>query len=128
LDSVLQSLICSGLSCIPYANQFEIMSGQTITVVSTHQARPGKEAELKKALASLVEPTRKEAGCINYDLHVSLEYPRKFMFHETWTSNEHFEAHMKMALVKVLLPRLNELCERFPDIGIWEKIRDPGEF
>lgn len=44
------------------------MSGQTIIVVSTHQARPGKEAELKQALTSLVEPTRKEAGCINYDL------------------------------------------------------------
>jgi quinol monooxygenase YgiN len=101
------------------------MSGQTIVVVSTHQARSGKEAELKQALTSLIEPTRKEAGCINYDLHVSPEYPRKFMFHETWTSKEHFEAHLKSALIKVLLPHLNELCERFPDIEIWEKLRGP---
>jgi len=40
------------------------------------------------------------------------------MFHETWTSKENFEAHMKMALIKVLLPHLNELCERFPNIEI----------
>jgi quinol monooxygenase YgiN len=104
------------------------MSGQTIIVVSTHQARPGKEAELKKALASLVEPTRKEAGCINYDLHVSPEYPRKFMFHETWISKEHFEAHLRGALIKVLLPHLNELCDRFPDIEIWEKLLKPSGF
>jgi quinol monooxygenase YgiN len=103
------------------------MGGQAITVVSTHQAKPGKEAELKKALKSLVEPTRKEAGCINYDLHVSPEYPKKFMFHEAWMSKEHFDAHLKGALIKVLLPHLNELCERFPDIEIWEKVRDSEE-
>jgi len=107
------------------------MSGQVITVIATHQARPGKEAELKEALTSLVEPTRKEAGCINYDLHISPKYPGKFMFHETWTSKAHFEAHLQRALIKVLLPHLTELCERFPDIEIWEKLSDPvglGEF
>jgi quinol monooxygenase YgiN len=104
------------------------MGEQAITVVSTHQARSGKEAELKKALRSLVEPTRKEAGCINYDLHVSPEYPGKFMFHETWTSKEHLEAHLKRDLIKVLLPHFNELCDRFPDIEIWEKLRDSEEF
>lgn len=103
------------------------MSGQTITVVSTHQARPGKEAELKKALASLVEPTRKEAGCINYDLHDSPKTPGKFMFLEIWTSKAHFEAHMQRSLIQVLLPDLNELCERFPNIEIWEKLRDSVE-
>ena len=50
------------------------------------------------------------------------------MFHENWTSKAHFEAHMKMALIQVLMPHLNELCERFPNIAIWEKLRVPGEF
>ena len=104
------------------------MSGQVITVISTHQARLGKEAELKKALTNLVEPTRKEAGCINYDLHISPKYPGKFMFHEIWTSKAHFESHLQNALIKVLLPHLTELCERFPDIEMWEKLRVPGEF
>ena len=107
------------------------MSGQVITVIATHQAKAGKEAELKKPLTSLVEPTRKEAGCINYGLHVSLENPGRFMFHETWTSKAHFEALLQRALIKVLLPHLTELCERIPDIEIWEKVSDPvglGEF
>ncbi|MEI9866587.1 MAG: antibiotic biosynthesis monooxygenase [Limisphaerales bacterium] len=54
------------------------MSSKNITVVATFQAKPGKEAELKKALISLVAPTHKEAGCINYDLHVSAEDPANF--------------------------------------------------
>jgi hypothetical protein len=61
------------------------MSAKTITVIATFQAKPGKEAELKKALISLVVPTHKEAGCFNYDLHASPEDPAKFLFHENWT-------------------------------------------
>ena len=98
------------------------MSGKTITVVATFQARPGKETELKKALISLVTPTRKEAGCINYDLHVSSEDPVKFLFHENWTSKTHLDAHLKNTHIQVLLPRLDDLCVGMPEIKIWEKI------
>jgi len=73
---------------------------KTITVVATFQARPGKEAELKGALTSLVVPTRKEAGYINYDLHVSAEDPAKFLFHENWTSRPHLDAHLQSAHIK----------------------------
>ncbi|TAK94934.1 MAG: antibiotic biosynthesis monooxygenase, partial [Verrucomicrobia bacterium] len=47
------------------------MNPKTITVVATFKARPGKESELRAALIGLVAPTRKEAGCLNYDLHAS---------------------------------------------------------
>jgi quinol monooxygenase YgiN len=98
------------------------MSDKIITVVATHQAKPGKEAELKQLFISHVEMTRKEEGCINYELHVSVENPGIFMFYENWTSRAHLEAHLEKALVHELLPRMNELCARFPDIEMWEKI------
>ena len=93
-----------------------------ITVVATFQAQPGKETELKKALVGLVEPTRQEAGCINYDLHVSPEDPAKFLFHENWASQAQLDAHLANAQIQALLPRVGELCVAFPDIVIWEKI------
>jgi quinol monooxygenase YgiN len=95
---------------------------KTITVVATFQARPGKEAELKKALIGLVAPTRQEAGCINYDLHHSPEDPAKFLFHENWTSRAALDAHLANTHVQALLPRVDELCAAFPEIKIWEKI------
>ena len=95
---------------------------KTVTVVATFQARPGKEAELKKALIGLVAPTRPEAGCLNYDLHVSPEDPAKFLFHENWTSRAHLDAHLKSAHIVALLPRVDELCVAFPKIKIWERI------
>ena len=56
---------------------------KTLTVVATFEARPGKEAGLRAALIGLVAPTRKESGCINYDLHISTESPARFLFHVT---------------------------------------------
>lgn len=95
---------------------------KTITVIATFQARPGKEAELKQALTGLVAPTRLEAGCINYDLHVLPEASGKFLFHENWTSKAHLDAHLQSPHIKALLPRVPELAVAMPEIQIWEKI------
>jgi quinol monooxygenase YgiN len=100
----------------------ESMNAKTIAVVAMFRARPGKEVELKTALVSLVAPTRKEAGCINYDLHASPKDPAKFLFHENWMSKAHLDAHLQSAHIKALLPRVDELCPAFPEIEIWERI------
>jgi quinol monooxygenase YgiN len=93
-----------------------------ITVIATFQARPGKQAELKSALTALVTPTRKESGCLNYDLHVLPEEPTKFLFHENWSTKAQLDAHLQSAHLKALLPRLDELCVAPPEIKLWEQI------
>ena len=98
------------------------MSAKTITVIAIFRAKPGKEAELKKALLTLITPTRKETGCINYDLHESPEDPGKFLFHENWTHKAALDAHLQNTHVQVLLPRMEELAVGMPEIKIWEKI------
>ena len=95
---------------------------KAITVVATFQARPGKEGELRAALLGLLAPTRKESGCVNYDLHQSPEEPGKFLFHENWTSKAALDAHLQSPQIKALLPRVDELCVAFPEIKIWERI------
>jgi quinol monooxygenase YgiN len=98
------------------------MSAKNVTVIATFQAKPGKQEELKKTLMSLLAPTHKEAGCINYDLHISPEDPAKFLFHENWSSKAALDAHLQNTHIQVLLPRMNELCIGMPEIKIWEKI------
>jgi len=98
------------------------MSAKTITVVATFEAKPGKEAELRQALIGLVAPTRQEAGCLNYDLHVLPEEPAKFLFHENWTTKAHLDAHLQSPHIKALLPRVPELAVAKPEIKIWERI------
>ena len=98
------------------------MSAKIVTVVATFHAKPGKETELKAALTALVAPTRQEAGCLNYDLHILPEDPAKFLFHENWTSRAQLDAHLQSAHIKALLPRVDALCVAFPEITIWGKI------
>ena len=95
---------------------------KTLTVTATFQARPGKETELRAALIGLLAPTRKEAGCINYDLHAASDGAGKFLFHENWTSQAALDVHLKSPHIQALLPRVDELCVAFPEIKTWEKI------
>ena len=64
-----------------------------LTVVAEMKAKPGKEEALRHALLALVEPTRKEAGCVQYDLHVHTTDPGRFVFYENWESEEHLARH-----------------------------------
>ncbi len=100
----------------------KLMNVKPITVTASFQAKPGKQEALKQALLSLVGPTHKEAGCINYDLHQQLEDRNKFLFHENWTSRAHLDEHLKNTHVQSVLPRMSELCVSPPEIIIWDKI------
>jgi quinol monooxygenase YgiN len=68
------------------------MSEQFALIVE-FKAAPGKRDELKSELLALVSPTRKELGCIRYDLHQSVESPDDFTFYEVWASRAALAAH-----------------------------------
>ena len=72
------------------------------------KAKPGEEDAVKEVLLALVEPTRKEAGCLCYNLHQSKSDKDKaqFMFYEQWASNEALETHRQMPYMKALRGKL----------------------
>ena len=69
------------------------MKANTLTVIAQVKAKPGKEAEVRKELLSLVAPSRKDEGCLNYDLHQSADNPAEFLFHENWASRALLDKH-----------------------------------
>ncbi len=66
-----------------------------LTVIAYMRAKPGKEDELRDALKALIEPTSKEQGYVNYDLHESVEDPGVFFFYENWNSAQDLDAHLQ---------------------------------
>jgi len=83
--------------------------GEQIIVIAHFTAKPGKEEELAKFFESLVEPTRKEPGCIRYELNRDVKDPATFSFVETFADRGGFDAHCKMPYIGQLfetLPRL----------------------
>jgi len=67
----------------------------SVLTISAHIKAKSDQIELVKAeLEKLVEITRAETGCINYDLHQDNDNPAHFMFYENWTSRELWQKHM----------------------------------
>ncbi len=92
------------------------MVGDTLRVVARVQARPNKVNELLSVLSSLVEPTRKEPGCLSYELLQNNEDPADFTLIEEWQSNTALESHFGTKHFKDALVKLPNLVAAEPDI------------
>lgn len=101
------------------------MAGEDLTVVAHIRARPGKEAELEKALLTLVEPTMREDGCLNYDLHRETDDAGHFVFYENWTSREALDRHLAASHIQAFLARADELLAAPPDIRTYRMLHAP---
>ncbi|QDG75871.1 putative quinol monooxygenase [Labrenzia sp. PHM005] len=66
-----------------------------LTIVANITAQSDKIELVKTELLKLIDITREEAGCINYDLHQDNENPAQFLFYENWETRELWQAHMK---------------------------------
>ena len=65
-----------------------------LTIVANIKANPDKIDLVKSELLKLIDITRAEEGCINYDLHQDNENPAHFLFYENWESREVWQTHM----------------------------------
>src|SRR5271163_4328772 len=68
---------------------------EAVTLIVHMRARSGQELLLEAELRALVGPTRKEDGCLVYDLHRSADGPGAFLFHEVWATREAHTAHTR---------------------------------
>ena len=98
------------------------MNAISLTVIAQFKAKPGKESQVRQELLSLVAPSRKDAGCLNYDLHRGLDDPALFLFHENWSSKAHLDAHLQKPDLQAVLTKVSQLVAEPPQVTLWEKI------
>ena len=65
-----------------------------LTIIANIKANSDKVDLVKAELKKLIDVTRTEEGCINYDLHQDNENPAHFLFFENWESRELWQVHM----------------------------------
>jgi quinol monooxygenase YgiN len=93
-----------------------------LTVVALLKAKPGKEGELRQALLDLVDPSRGESGCVQYDLHISTDKPGEFLFFEKWVDRAALNAHGQRPHMQALGSRREELLAEAPDIRTYSRL------
>jgi quinol monooxygenase YgiN len=94
------------------------MPRDTVHVIAIFYAEIGKEDEMESVLRDLIEPTRREAGCIRYDLLRSLKGEQyfEFVFVEEWASEEALDAHGRTEHLQRLRGRLKGSMGSLPRV------------
>lgn len=101
------------------AGHAEVPAGAVILTAMV-KAKPGQEEAVKEALMSMVEPTRKEPGCLCYNLHQSKADPTLFMFYEQWASQDALDAHGKTPHMKALGGKLKDKTDKGGGVVFYE--------
>ena len=79
-----------------------------IYVVATTKEKPENRAAYIEGAKACVAATQKEAGCIYYDSHTSINDPNTFVVVERWESREALDAHSKA-----------------PHMAVWRELSGP---
>ena len=89
------------------------MAVQTLIIVAKILAKEGKVDLVKNELLKLIDVTRAEEGCINYDLHEDNENKNLFLFYEKWASRDLWQKHMQNAHLAEYVKATDGAVEEF---------------
>jgi len=86
-----------------------------VVLAVTWMAKTGREAEVEAVFAKLSEESRKEPGCLMYQVHRHKTEPRRFFVYEQYKDDAALEAHRVaphfLQYAKKDLPKLGERIE-----------------
>jgi quinol monooxygenase YgiN len=74
--------------------------------------------KLEAACAKAIKETRKEKGCLAYELNRSSKTPTQYMMYERWKNVAALEAHLKTDHITSLLKEIGELLDGAPELRI----------
>ncbi|HJU03723.1 MAG TPA: putative quinol monooxygenase [Nitrospiraceae bacterium] len=95
-----------------------------LTVIAKAKARPGREADLERAMRAVVGRSHEEPGCVRYTVHRSVGDPAVFITVERWASKEAMDRHFAAPHTQALLKQIPDLLAEPPDISVYELLQE----
>lgn len=83
----------------------------SITKRVTFIAKEGSEAKMKELLTAMVEPSKREDGCVFYDIFQYEDNKRKFMAVESWRDETALDGHKASAHYAVYKSSYEPFCD-----------------
>lgn len=87
----------------------KIMNDENIVLIARLKVKKEAVEAAKAAALAIVESSRSESGCLNYDFHQAIDDETIFVWHETWADKAALDEHFAM-------PYFAELGEKMKDI------------
>ena len=86
-----------------------------VVLAVTWMAKVGREMDVISVFSKLTEESRKEPGCVMYQVHRHKTEPRRFLIYELYKDDAALEAHRAsphfLQYAKKELPKLGERVE-----------------
>lgn len=86
-------------------------ANEKIVLFARLKVKPGTEEAAIQAALAIIEDSRAESGCLNYDFHQSLDDPTLFFWHETWADKAALDAHFRMPYFAELGAKLKDIAD-----------------
>jgi quinol monooxygenase YgiN len=88
------------------------------TMLVRVQIKEGMQGKFETAFAAAIQGTRKEKGCLAYDLNRDSKDPTRYLVYERWKSLADLEAHLKTRHIVILLAELKDLLAAPPEAAV----------
>lgn len=94
----------------------------SIYLTALVRSKAGKAEELKAVLQNMVIQSRKEAACLQYDLHQSTDDENQFIFWEEWENEAALQAHNQQPYISDFVAVAPNLTESAPVIHHLQRV------
>jgi quinol monooxygenase YgiN len=95
-----------------------------ITIVAKMTLKPGKKEDFIALTEELRRESRKEKGCISYELYEDIKDPNALAFIEEWRDEEAIKFHNESKHYTGTIPKLLDLREGKAEIYLYKLIED----
>ena len=80
--------------------------------------KEGKEAQFEEDFSKAIKLTRKEKGCLRYDLNKNPQQTGHYVIYERWQNLAALQAHLKSEYLITLLSQMKDLAAEAPDVHV----------
>lgn len=95
----------------------------SLRVIARAKAKPDQIAQVRAILTTLVDATRREPGCLSYELLQNHADATEFVFVERWASAAEEQAHFVTPHLLTTLQQLTGLLASEPQICRYGVVR-----
>ena len=92
-----------------------------IIIVAENYIKQGKVEEFKTMAQELIRESRKERGCLSYNLYEDIHNGNKLTFIEEWKDEDAINNHNKAIHFTTLVPKLAQFKEVQTEASLYRK-------
>jgi quinol monooxygenase YgiN len=99
---------------------------EKIVLIARLKVKPEAVEEIKSAALAIVDDSRAEAGCINYDVHQAIDDETVFLWHETWANRAALDEHFAKPYFGEFFAKAERAAAETPQINLTKMIKQKG--